>query len=89
MALPKKNANAVRYGKFAARGCLTRLALFFQANGKEKFSGHEIATILVSAVHSIGSLDNQMESHDKSYYGVPDRAQGMEEEERQQKALAS
>jgi len=55
MALPRKTPNSVRYARMATRGCLTRLALMFQAEPARIWRGDEVAAILVEAVHTIGS----------------------------------
>ena len=58
MALPRKTANSTRYARLAARGCLTRLALYFNSRPQEKFTGEEVAAMLVNAVTAIGSPDD-------------------------------
>jgi len=55
MTLPRKTPNSTRYARLAARGFLTRLALYFNAHGKKKFTGDEIALLLTNAVIAIGS----------------------------------
>lgn len=52
MPLPRKTSNSTR---MAARGCLTRLALYFDARHDDKFSGEEVTKILIAAVHAIES----------------------------------
>ena len=55
MGLPEKTIDNVRYARLASRGCLTRLALFFNAEPEKLFRGDEVAGILITAVESIGS----------------------------------
>ena len=55
MALPRKTPNSVRYARMTARGCLTRLALYFDARREQSFRGDEVTAILLEAVMAVGS----------------------------------
>ena len=63
MTLPRKTPNSTRYARLAARGFLTRLALYFNAHGKKKFTGDEIALLLTNAVIAIGSPEIFIEDY--------------------------
>lgn len=62
MPLPRKTPNSTLYARMAARGCFTRLALFFNSRPNEKFTGDEIARILIAAVEAIGSPETGIKS---------------------------
>ena len=57
MALPRKTRNSSRYAQMATRGVLTRMALWFNARPDQKFTGDDIARILIEGVAAIGRPD--------------------------------
>ena len=58
---PRKTENSTRYARLAARGCLTRLAMFFHGHAEKRFTGEEVSRMLVQAVQSIGSPETPPE----------------------------
>lgn len=61
MSLPRKTENGIRYARFATRGTLTRLALMFQAQANDTFTGAQVVEILLSTVQAIGSPEEKDE----------------------------
>ena len=59
MSLPQKTENSVRYGRLAARGILTRMALYFSVHEQETFTGKQIVEILLAACRKIGSPESE------------------------------
>jgi hypothetical protein len=49
----KFNAKCAPYAKFVAKGCLTRLALMFNAKPQKKFTGAQVTEILLRVITSI------------------------------------
>jgi hypothetical protein len=56
--LPHKTENSARYERLAERSCLTRLAMFFQGRAEERFTGAEVACMMVKAVEVMGNPDS-------------------------------
>lgn len=52
--IPRATPDRIAYAQFATRGVLTRLALMFDANSDEKFSGKQIQEILVGVCVAVG-----------------------------------
>jgi hypothetical protein len=70
MALPRKTPNSVRYARMASRGCLTRLALLFNADPGRIYSGKEVTEILLQAVMAGGSPEERMQHEISSESGT-------------------